>query len=152
MKKSTWGQIVPFILILFFASCSYRVIRVIDGDTIEVKRFSVSRVRLAGIDCPESTQKYGDSAKIKTSEICLNKSVTLQKIGSDKYGRIIAFVNCGQISVNKALLAFGLAWHYSAFDHSAELTEIELRAKKEHLGLWRDPHPIEPYKFRQLKK
>jgi endonuclease YncB( thermonuclease family) len=140
------------LILIFFSSCSYRVIRVIDGDTIEVRNFQTFRVRLAGIDCPESTQKYGDSAKIKTSEICLNKTVQLKKIGSDKYGRIIAFVNCGQISVNKTLLALGLAWHYSYFDHSAELAEIELRAKKEHLGLWRDPHPIEPYKFRQLKK
>ena len=144
---------ISIILILFLASCSYKVTKVFDGDTIEIKSgLTVKRIRLAGIDCPELSQKYGDSAKIKTAEICLNKSVTLIKIGSDKYGRSIAFVFVGQISVNKALLRLGYAWHYSYFDHSPELAGVEAEARIKHLGLWADKNPVEPYKFRNLKK
>ena len=155
MKLKNWRKLdmktISIILILFLSSCSYHVIKVIDGDTIEVKsKIQSFRVRLAGIDCPESSQPYGDSAKIKTGEICLNKTVRIEKTGSDKYGRTIAFVTIGKISLNKTLLASGLAWHYSYFDHSPEFTQIEMKAKINHLGLWRQSNPIEPCKYRML--
>jgi endonuclease YncB( thermonuclease family) len=139
------------IFLLFLTSCSYRVVRIIDGDTIVIlDKFNRQvRIRLAGIDCPEHDQPFGQKAKQETAELCFNKTVRIEKIGKDHFGRTLAFVYVGEISVNKELLRAGLAWHYSYFDHSPELSGIEARARMKHLGLWREQNPLAPWMFRR---
>ena len=75
--------------------------RVIDGDTIDVTLdlgFSVKlhkqRVRLAGIDTPESRTRnleekaLGLKAKKRLIELCVG-SFKIQSLGKGKYGRIL---------------------------------------------------------------
>ena len=75
--------------------------RVIDGDTIDVTLdlgFSVKlhkqRVRLAGIDTPESRTRnleekaLGLKAKARLIELCVG-SFKIQSLGKGKYGRIL---------------------------------------------------------------
>ena len=66
---------ILFILLLFLSACSYHVVRVIDGDTIEVLNYfnEPIRIRLAGIDAPELAQSFGSEARLKTSELCAGK-------------------------------------------------------------------------------
>lgn len=77
------------------------LVRVIDGDTIDVDidlGFSVwlhkQRVRLAGIDTPESRtrnleeKKLGLEAKARLIELC-GETLQLQSLGKGKYGRIL---------------------------------------------------------------
>ena len=77
------------------------LIRVIDGDTIDVDidlGFSVvlskQRVRLAGIDTPESRTRnlaekaLGLEAKKRLIELCGEK-LQVQSLGKGKYGRIL---------------------------------------------------------------
>jgi micrococcal nuclease len=46
------------------------VVRVLDGDTIEVLHSQrPDRIRLNGIDCPEKGQAFGKRAKQATSEL-----------------------------------------------------------------------------------
>ena len=53
-----------------------KVVRVIDGDTIEVLQGGSSdRVRLAGIDCPEKYQPFGSRAKQATSYLAFGQQV-----------------------------------------------------------------------------
>jgi micrococcal nuclease len=107
-----------------------QVLRVVDGDTIDVDidlGFNISytqRVRLAGIDTPESrtTDKYekalGLEVKKKLGELL--KSATKIVIrtekpdSSEKYGRILGwlFLDGSSESVNTALIAGGYAWDY----------------------------------------
>jgi micrococcal nuclease len=107
-----------------------QVLRVVDGDTIDVDidlGFNISytqRVRLAGIDTPESrtTDKYekalGLEVKKKLGELI--KSATKIVIrtekpdSSEKYGRILGwlFLDGSSESVNTALIASGYAWDY----------------------------------------
>lgn len=76
--------------------------RVVDGDTIDVVLdlgFSVKlhkqRVRLAGIDTPESRTRnleekaLGLKAKERLIELCVGK-FKVQSLGKGKYGRILA--------------------------------------------------------------
>lgn len=106
------------------------VSKVVDGDTIDVVidlGFDISfssRVRLAGIDTPESrtTNKeekvLGLEVKKKLSELIANaKTVVIrtEKIdSSEKYGRILGwlYLDGSEVSVNHALIAGGYAWEY----------------------------------------
>ena len=75
------------------ADFSGQVVRVLDGDTIEVLHNQhPERIRLSGIDCPEKGQAFGKRAKQAASELVFGKEVTLQTHGHDKYGRTLADV------------------------------------------------------------
>ena len=107
-----------------------QVLRVVDGDTIDVDidlGFNISytqRVRLAGIDTPESrtTDKYekalGLEVKKKLGELLKNATKivirTEKPDSSEKYGRILGclFLDGSSESVNTALIAGGYAWDY----------------------------------------
>ena len=53
-----------------------QVIRVIDGDTVEVMHLGIpERVRLHGVDCPEIGQPYGERASKYTTTHTLRKTV-----------------------------------------------------------------------------
>ena len=75
--------------------------RVIDGDTIDVildlgfdVKLHKQRVRLAGIDTPESRTRnlnektLGLAAKQRLIELC-SGSIKIQSLGKGKYGRIL---------------------------------------------------------------
>jgi endonuclease YncB( thermonuclease family) len=77
----------------FTAAFSDPVVRILDGDTIEVLRNGrAERIRLNGIDCSEKGQPYGTRAKQAASALVFGKEVTLNTFGKDKYGRTIANV------------------------------------------------------------
>jgi micrococcal nuclease len=51
-----------------------RVVRVLDGDTIEVLHNNkAERIRLSGIDCPEKRQAYGKHGKHAASSLAFGK-------------------------------------------------------------------------------
>jgi micrococcal nuclease len=107
-----------------------KVIKIVDGDTIDVDidlGFSISytqRVRLAGIDTPESRTKdkeekvLGLEVKdhLKNLISAANTIVirTEKPDSSEKYGRILGwlFLDGAEKSVNEALIADGYAWDY----------------------------------------
>ena len=83
----------------FYYNCTLD--RVIDGDTIDVHidlgfevQLTKQRVRLAGIDTPESRtrnleeKKLGLAAKERLKELCGEK-LQLLSLGKGKYGRIL---------------------------------------------------------------
>lgn len=111
----------------------YRVkslIAVVDGDTIDVDidlGFDISltkRVRLAGIDTPESrtTNKEEKVLGLEVKEL-LKKTLKEAKTiviktqlpdSTEKYGRILGwlYLDGAELSVNEALIAGGYAWAY----------------------------------------
>ena len=107
-----------------------KVTKVVDGDTIDVDidlGFDISfssRVRLAGIDTPESRTKdlaekaLGLEVKDKLKYLIDGaKSIVIktEKMdSSEKYGRILGwlYLDGAETSVNEALIASGYAWAY----------------------------------------
>ena len=107
-----------------------KVTKIVDGDTIDVDidlGFNISysqRVRLAGIDTPESRtrdlyeKKLGLEAKKKLEELIANaKSIVIKtelSDSSEKYGRTLGwlYLDGAETSVNEALIASGYAWEY----------------------------------------
>ena len=140
-----------FLLLSATTTFTGKVIKVTDGDTIVVLTEDKKQVkiRLEGIDCPESNQDFGNKAKQAVSDLCFGKEVTIIKSGEDRYGRTLAFVFVGDVNVNKELLRQGLAWHYKYFNKDEELAKLEQEARQKKIGLWSLANPVAPWDFRR---
>lgn len=92
----------------------YRVVllRVIDGDTVEVGLIVPVTLRLAGVDAPELRTPAGRQARDWLARHLEGGSLSIQLEGRDKYGRCLGdLVRDGQ-SVRRALLEAGHARPY----------------------------------------
>ena len=96
------------------ANITTSVVRVFDGDTIEVLHNQhPERIRLHGIDCPEKGQAFGNKAKKAFAALVFGKEVTLQTYGKDKYGRTLADVLLPDATnLNHELVKEGWCWWY----------------------------------------
>ncbi len=64
MISPAFGAMLLLACELYAAAFTARCIYVVDGDTIDVRVDSKTfRIRLEGIDCPESSQDLGRQAK-----------------------------------------------------------------------------------------
>lgn len=67
-----------------------KVIRVLDGDTIEILQNKTPvRIRLANIDAPEKKQAYGRWSTDQLKSLIAGQSVRVTYSHNDRYGRII---------------------------------------------------------------
>jgi len=126
-----------------------KVNNVVDGDTIDVDidlGFDISfssRVRMAGIDTPESRtkdlaeKKLGLEAKeyvkskIKDAKEVVIKTEKMDS--SEKYGRILGwlFLDGSKVSVNEQMIADGYAWGYLGDTKVKDFEALaKVRAKK----------------------
>lgn len=138
MKKLAFFLSVLLLVALSAQAFQGEVVAVIDGDTIEVMHNGEAiRIRLNGIDCPESSQEYGFEARQFTSEMVLGKVVEVDDKGKDKYGRTIGNVSLSDgTSLNKELVKSGLAWWYKKYSDDQELSSLEKVAAQNKKGLW----------------
>ena len=129
-----------------------QVTDVTDGDSITVGfEGREIRLELAGIDCPELDQPWGDMARQFTAYLAKDKRVIIWPAYEDPDGRLFAFVFVEDINLNKALLRAGLAWHYRKYVHDALLTALEMEARAAQKGLWGDLNPVPPWAFRNQR-
>lgn len=65
----------------FAETFSAKVVRVIDGDTVQVYDGATNtRIRLYGIDAPESKQAFGQKAKQAMIQLAANQVVDIQDL------------------------------------------------------------------------
>jgi len=125
---------------------------VTDGDTLAVTlNGTVEKVRLNGIDCPESDQPFGMQATQLTKQLVREKSVTVTDFGRDKYHRTIGQIVLpdGRI-LNHELVKEGFCWWYRKYaPGDATLERLEIEAREAKRGLWADPTSIPPWEWRK---
>lgn len=125
-----------------------QITKVIDGDTIDADidlGFDISltkRIRLAGVDTPESRtsdaneKKYGLESKEWLKHKVENAGHILIKTelpdSTEKYGRIIGhlFVNDQSNSLNEQMVIEGYAWTYDGGTKKKNFTELDAKRKK----------------------
>jgi micrococcal nuclease len=132
-----------------------RVTRVGDGDTIEVSLSSGPiRVRLHGIDTPESNQPWGREARVELLKRVDRREVALAPVEQDQYDRMVAVVYLGDENVNRWLVEQGHAWAYRAYLDDPEFCELEARARGSRRGLWSLPHGdwVAPWEWRRVQR
>jgi len=108
--KPSWSLSILLLVCL----PSFTVVAVLDGDTIEVLHTGkADRIRLAGIDCPEKKQPFGQRAKQATSALSFGHHVTVHGAGKDRYGRTIGTVELTDgTNLNYELVHQGWCWWY----------------------------------------
>ncbi|MBT9548597.1 MAG: thermonuclease family protein [Candidatus Sericytochromatia bacterium] len=134
---------------------SGRVVGVSDGDTITVLDIETNaqyKIRLNGVDSPESKQPFGEKAKQFTSILVFSKLVAIAVADKDRYGRLVGNVTIGQKNLSEELVKAGFAWHYTQYSKSQILAKMESEARAAKRGLWADPKPVPPWEFRKAKR
>lgn len=129
---------------------TFRVQRIIDGDTIELE--NQQTVRLLGINTPESQMPYYQEAKQSLINLIENKSVQIELRGTDKYGRTLVYVFLDNKNINEELLSQGLAtlYFYGEDQYYEKFRQTEESARINEKGLWGkspDSNCIEIIKF-----
>ena len=143
-------SLLLFLLITASASFTGKVVKITDGDTIVVLTEDKEQVkiRLEGIDCPESTQDFGNRAKQATSDLCFGKQVKIIKSGEDRYGRTLGVLYIDGQDINLLSIKSGYAWHFKRYSSDQDYASTEGYAKKNKLGLWILSNPIPPWDWR----
>ncbi|ECW9289665.1 thermonuclease family protein [Salmonella enterica subsp. enterica serovar Enteritidis] len=151
-------KIIPLCIILFpgslfAAEIQGKVIRVLDGDTIEVLQDNKSvRVRLVNIDAPEKKQAFGRRSTNQLKGLVVAQPVTVTYTKTDRYGRIIGRVfTTNGIEANRLMVKSGAAWVYERYNTDDELPALQLEAQKMKRGLWADSQPLPPWEWRHNK-
>lgn len=164
------------LVVLFIAACSpvqplvapespptpaITVTRVLDGDTLDVRRAdgSTDRVRLVGVDAPETgsanrpgeygritdmacLDRWGDRATSYLNDKLEGRAVTLEldprEGPRDSFGRLLAYVVQGGDDLNARLVELGYARVYTEGRAEREDRYLALQhaAQQAGLGLW----------------
>lgn len=128
----------------------WRVIRVVDGDTIVVEQAGKEeKVRLIGINSPESVDPrkevecFGKEASAKLKEWLDGKIVQLERDDSqgnvDKYGRLLRYVWLEGNNINRKMVEEGFAYEYTydlPYKYQVVFQEAEQLARDGQRGLW----------------
>jgi micrococcal nuclease len=152
--------ILIFIILFLFTSHSYafegKVILIADGDTITVVHDGKpEKIRLYGIDTPESKQAFGTGAKNFTYAMVYRKSVNVEPVATDRYGRTVGIVNVNEKCLNSELISNGYVWVYDRYckkDVCGEWRQLEVKARQSKTGLWSQADPIAPWEYRRKGK
>ena len=137
-----------------------RVVRIADGDTVTVldSTDTQHRIRLEGIDAPESHQAFGAQSKQSLSEMVFGRDVTVVYQKTDQYGRLVGKILLDGRDINLEQIKAGMAWHYKEYQREQTSEDRELYAAAEEeahtarRGLWQDSDPVEPSAFRKEEK
>ena len=147
-------NIISFLIafLLFIPASSFagqfKVVRVYDGDTVRAIGHGIEiKVRLVGIDTPETSKKKGLSgqpysvqAKKFLAGMVLNKTVDIKGYGLGPYNRILGVLYVNGNNVNIEIIKAGLAEVYRGkpprgFDLKP-YSQAEAETKKAKRGIW----------------
>lgn len=134
-----------------------KVIRVLDGDTIEIKTLPAKivvyevpiRVRLINIDAPEKKQPFGRWSTSQLKTLVAGKQVTVSYSHKDRYGRIIGHVfTTNGTDASRFMVQSGAAWVYERYNADESLPALQREAQEQKCGLWADANPVPPWEWR----
>lgn len=140
LTHKTWQGIVTYVT---------------DGDTLRVRPMDSKntsdslRIRIDGIDAPESCQQYGKTSAAALKKLLLSKQVTITSKRFDDYGRDVAKVVIDNVDVGGWMVKNGHAWSYHYRFSNGPYSTEESVAERSKLGLFADPAAVNPKIFRR---
>ena len=118
------------------------ITKVVDGDTVDMVidlGFSLTkkeRVRLAGIDAPESRtrdleeKQMGLEAKAFLTRRLADGEPSGLRVKTEKdgkYGRMLGWIYIGQTNLNEEMVYRGYAWEYDGGKKTKSLDELKAK-------------------------
>lgn len=144
-----------------------KVIKVADGDTLTVqdKDGRKHKIRMHGIDAPESKQAHGLASAEWMSARVLGTDVTIEVNDTDRYQREVAKVwatpsDCREqfckysLDINLEAVKAGQVWWYKDYAKTQSLSDRKLYeqaeqdARQARIGLWQGAKPTPPWQWR----
>ena len=97
------------------------VVGISDGDTLTARCLTGDaahphrqvKVRVAEIDAPESGQPFDRRSKGHFSALCFETEATIRQTATDRYGRMVARVQCRGVDANLEQVRAGMAWAFT---------------------------------------
>jgi endonuclease YncB( thermonuclease family) len=133
-----------------------RVVGVVDGDTLTLldAQLRQRRIRLLGVDAPESGQPFGGASKRQLAGMVFGRPAQARCGKPDRYGREICQVLIDGVDVGQAQIVAGMAWYYVRYGGGlpavlrAQYGAAQTAARAERRGLWSDAEPRPPWDWR----
>jgi len=126
---------------------------IVDGDTFEIHG---TRVRLWGIDAPESAQlcrndesdlyRCGAKAANDLDAFVAGRPVTCAPISFDQYGRTVATCAVGGVDLGEWMVGQGLALDWPHYSHD-KYHAAQRGAERAGRGIWAGSF-VEPWQYR----
>lgn len=170
-------SLISFCLLLSLATVAKAevlegmVTGIADGDTLYVLDAARNRhkIRLLGIDAPEHGQAFGERSKQSLAQMTYRQPVSVDWQGRDAYGRLLGRVRVAasgcrlpscpkELDTNLAQVRLGMAWWNKKFadgqfpGDARSYAAAERTAREGHKGLWADPHPMPPWRWRYARR
>lgn len=162
------GRLVAVTAALLFVSLAGRagetmdgrVVGVADGDTLTLldARLRQRRIRLLGVDAPESGQPFGGASKRQLGGLIFGRPAQARCGKPDRYGREVCQVLVDGVDVGQAQIVAGMAWYYARYGGGlpavlrARYSAAHTAAKAERRGLWSDAEPRPPWDWRAERR
>ncbi|KAF6174090.1 hypothetical protein GIB67_020272 [Kingdonia uniflora] len=127
----------------------YRVLTGPNNEDVLARKY---RIRLKGIDAPESAMPFGKEAKEELIKLVEGKCLRVHVYGEDQYHRSVGDIHCNGKFVQETMLKKGFAWHYAAYDNRSEFALWEKEARAARVGLWASKNPEQPWEWRKNRR
>ena len=121
--------------------------------------FKSFKIRLADIDAPEITQKFGEQAKTHLQMLIDGKRIKVIFHKIDMYGRIVGTIYLtdkiigidisDNESINERMVRDGYAWWFKGYSKKYSFGKLEYEAQGFKRGIWSEENNIPPWIFRK---
>ena len=128
------------------------VTHVSDGDTLWVRPGGTGeavKIRMDGIDAPETCQTYGGVAQRALAARVLHQTVNVQARSRDGYGRLLGRIQLQSEDVGEWMVSQGHAWAHRYKRYKSDYGAQETEARAARRGLFADPAALDPGVFRK---
>jgi len=145
---------VVFLPLFSIAQLSGKVISITDGDTFTLLTANKQQVkiRLFGVDCPETGQDYARQARTYLGDLIFFDTVKVVTKGTDESGATLGIVTLFRMNVNERMLQQGFAWHDTRYDTNPAWSAYAEKARQSKKGLWSSDSPIPPWVWKNTHK
>ena len=130
------------------------VFSIVDGDTYDIliEDNKKIRIRMEGIDAPETGMPFSQVSKNYLGKLCFNKNVKVNVTDLDNKRYIgFSYLDDGT-ELSHEMIRAGLAWHFTKYNKDKDLAKLEIEARDAKIGLWKDNNPMPPWENRRLHR
>lgn len=130
------------------------VFSIVDGDTYDllIDDNKKIRIRMEGIDAPETGMPFFHVSKNYLGKLSFNKKVKVH-VTKLENKRFIGFSYLDDgTELSHEMIKAGLAWHFKNYNTDTDLSDLEIGARNGKVGLWKDNNPMPPWENRRLHR